>query len=51
MSFSAQVMQLNKGYENKLLSEQQQDELLNWDAEKYRKNMNRVRQTMQIIIR
>lgn len=39
MSFSAQVMQLNKGYENKLLSEQQQDELLNWDAEKYRKNM------------
>lgn len=39
MSFSAQVMDLNKGYECNLLSEYQQDELLNWDAEKYRKNM------------
>ena len=39
MSFSSQVMGLNKGYECKLLTEHQQDELLNWDAEKYRKNM------------
>lgn len=38
-SFSAQVMDINKGYECNLLSDTQQNELLNWDAEKYRKNM------------
>ena len=37
MSFCAQVMLLNKGYECNLLSDQEQNFLLNWDAEKYRK--------------
>lgn len=39
MSFSAQVMLLNKGYECNLLSDKEQNFLLNWDAEKYRKTM------------
>lgn len=39
LSFSAQVMMLNEGYECSLLSEKEQNFLLNWDAEKYRKNM------------
>ncbi len=39
LSFSAQVMDINKGYDCNLLSDTQQNELLNWDAEKYRKNM------------
>lgn len=39
MSFSAQVMLLNDGYECNLLSDQEQNFLLNWDAEKYRKAM------------
>lgn len=39
MSFSAQVMQLNAGFECNLLSDQEQNFLLNWDAEKYRKMM------------
>ena len=39
MSFSAQVMQHNIGFECDLLSEQEQNFLLNWDAEKYRKMM------------
>ena len=38
MSFSAQVMYLNKDYECLLLSEQEKNFLLNWDAEKYRKD-------------
>lgn len=39
MSFSAQVMALNKGRECNLLSDDEQNFLLNWDAEKYRKYM------------
>lgn len=39
LSFSAQVMVLNHGKACKLLSEKEQNELLNWDAEKYRKNL------------
>lgn len=39
MSFGVQVMHINKGTECNLLSVDQQNELLNWDAEKYRKNM------------
>ena len=39
MSFSAQVMSLNEGYECNLLSEEEQDFLLDWDAEKYRKDI------------
>ncbi len=38
MSFSAQVMLLNKNCECNFLSSQEQDFLLNWDAEKYRRN-------------
>ena len=37
MSFSAQVMELNDRVECSLLSDQEQNYLLNWDAEKYRK--------------
>lgn len=39
LSFSAQVMDMNKGYDCNILSDTQQNELINWDAEKYRKNM------------
>lgn len=39
MSFSAQVMALNHGHDCNLLSDQEQNSLLNWDAEKYRKAM------------
>lgn len=39
LSFSAQVAYYNKNYSMDLLSEEEQDFLLNWDAEKYRKNM------------
>lgn len=39
LSFSAQVMELNHGYECNLLSDQEQNFLLNWDAEKYRKKI------------
>ncbi len=39
LSFSAQVMQLNRGYECNLLSGSEQNFLLNWDAEKYRKSI------------
>lgn len=39
MSFSAQVMSLNEGYECNFLSEEEQDFLLDWDAEKYRKDI------------
>ncbi|MDD6237512.1 MAG: class II aldolase/adducin family protein [Clostridiales bacterium] len=39
MSFSAQVMALNKGVDCDFLSDQEQNRLLNWDAEKYRRNM------------
>lgn len=39
LSFSAQVMDLNVGCECHLLSDRQENELLNWDAEQYRKNI------------
>jgi len=39
LSFSAQVMAANHGMDCNLLSDEQQNELLNWDAEKYRKNV------------
>jgi ribulose-5-phosphate 4-epimerase/fuculose-1-phosphate aldolase len=39
LSFSAQVMALNIEEECSLLSENEKNFLLNWDAEKYRKNM------------
>lgn len=39
LSFSAKVSKLNKKCEMDLLEEKEQDFLLNWDAEKYRKNM------------
>lgn len=39
LSFSAQVMELNMGYECDFLTEDEQNFLLNWDAEKYRKSM------------
>lgn len=37
LSFSAQVMLLNKGEECKMLSEEERNFLVDWDAEKYRK--------------
>lgn len=40
MSFSAQVMLLNKDAKCSFLTDQEQNYLLNWDAEKYRRNMN-----------
>lgn len=39
MSFAAQVQAANLSYEMNYLSEGQQDELLNWDAEKYRRKL------------
>lgn len=39
LSFSAQVMKLNRGIECELLTEQEENFLLNWDAEKYRRSM------------
>lgn len=39
MSFSVQVMLLNKGHDCNLLSDEEQNFLLNWDAEKYRRDM------------
>ena len=39
LSFSAQVMLLNSGEECNLLSEEEQNMLINWEAEKYRKTM------------
>ncbi len=39
LSFSAQVMQINKDYECNFLADTEQNFLLHWDAEKYRKNM------------
>lgn len=39
LSFSAQVMHINKNCTCNLLSDEEQNFLLNWDAEKYRKNM------------
>ena len=39
LSFSAQVMLLNNGEECNFLSEEEQNVLINWDAEKYRKAM------------
>lgn len=37
MSFAARVQYLNKGRKMNYLSDAQKDELLNWDAEKYRR--------------
>lgn len=39
LSFSAQVMRINEGQECNFLSSMEQDFLLHWDAEKYRKNL------------
>ncbi len=39
LSFSAQVMEINKDAECNFLSEREQNYLLNWDAEKYRKSI------------
>jgi len=39
LSFDAQVMTLNDGKECQLLSQEEKNFLLNWDAEKYRRNM------------
>lgn len=39
MSFAAQVQAANLGKEMKYLNESEQDELLNWDSEKYRRMM------------
>lgn len=39
MSFAAQVQAANLSYGMEYLSEGQQDELLNWDAEKYRRKL------------
>lgn len=39
MSFAAQVQMENRACEMNYLSEAQQDELLNWDSEKYRRMM------------
>lgn len=39
LSFSAQVMELNVGEQCNLLPEFEKNFLLNWDAEKYRKNI------------
>lgn len=39
LSFSAQVMEINQNVECKMLDEEEQNFLLNWDAEKYRKNV------------
>lgn len=39
LSFSAQVMMLNQDCECNMLSEEEQNFLLNWDAEKYRQSL------------
>ena len=39
LSFSAQVLYLNKNFNVDLLAENEQNFLLNWDAEKYRQNI------------
>ena len=39
LSFSAQVMEFNMEFECDFLTEDEQNFLLNWDAEKYRKSM------------
>lgn len=39
LSFSAQVMRINKNYECNFLSDAEQEFLLGWDAEKFRRNM------------
>lgn len=39
LSFSAQVMMINKNEKCNMLSEEEKNFLLNWDAEKYRKNI------------
>ena len=42
LSFSAQVLCGNAGYECHMLSDDEQDFLLGWDAEKYRKNISEI---------
>lgn len=39
LSFNLQVLELNRNYEMNFLSEEEQNFLLNWDSEKYRKNL------------
>ena len=39
LSFNLQVLGLNRNYEMNFLSEEEQNFLLNWDSEKYRKNL------------
>lgn len=39
LSFNLQVLELNKNDEMDFLTEEEQDFLLNWDSEKYRKNL------------
>ena len=39
LSFSAQVIMLNRNVECNFLSEKEKNFLLNWDAEKYRKSL------------
>ncbi len=39
MSFSAQVMDINRDMNGNMLSDEEHSYLLNWDAEKYRKTM------------
>ena len=39
LSFSAQILYLNKDFNIDLLDENEQNFLLNWDAEKYRQNL------------
>lgn len=39
LSFSVQVLEMNKEYEINLLDENEQNFLLNWDSEKYRQNL------------
>lgn len=41
LSFSAQVMEMNTGCECKMLTEAEQNFLISWDAEKYRKSLNK----------
>ena len=41
LSFNLQVLELNKNEEMDFLTEEEQNFLLNWDSEKYRKNLYR----------
>lgn len=39
LTFSANVFRMNRGYDVDLLTEAEQDRLLNWDSEKYRQSI------------